>query len=334
MEEWKEIKNYTNYQVSNLGNVRHTINKNLRKFSNKSGYNKISLYSSDKLKEMFVHRLVAITFIDNPLNLPTVDHIDRNPFNNNVLNLRWASHLDQSNNRNLDNFNTNQYRQVYQLNRDTKEIIKLWSSLQLIEKELKITESNIRRVCKRPNELTAGGFSWKYNEDLIENDEIFIDAYTNEHKIEKLNIKVSNYGRLKMESGRFTFGNVNEEAYMNYSNKNNKKYQVHRLVAYSFLNATNKLENQKYINHKDGNRSNNKVDNLEWCSAYENNMHKILKNAKSKKVVQYNLDNSVYKVYDCMEIASKETGINKNTLINRVNKGSKFVNGFKFKYLS
>lgn len=46
-----------------------------------------------------VHRLVAETFIPNPENKPEVDHIDRNPNNNSVSNLRWVTVQENNNNR-------------------------------------------------------------------------------------------------------------------------------------------------------------------------------------------------------------------------------------------
>jgi len=47
-------------------------------------------------QKFYTHRLIAETFIENPEDKPTVDHIDRNPSNNRLDNLRWATHKEQS----------------------------------------------------------------------------------------------------------------------------------------------------------------------------------------------------------------------------------------------
>ena len=52
-------------------------------------------------KKYLVHRLVAETFIPNPDNKPCIDHIDRDPTNNNVQNLRWATLHENQNNRSI-----------------------------------------------------------------------------------------------------------------------------------------------------------------------------------------------------------------------------------------
>ena len=48
-----------------------------------------------------LHRIIAQHFIPNPDNLPQVDHIDRNPFNNSIENLRWVSSSDNNRNRTM-----------------------------------------------------------------------------------------------------------------------------------------------------------------------------------------------------------------------------------------
>ena len=59
----------------------------------------ISLCKDGKKITKKVHRLVGEAFIENPENKPTIDHINQNPLDNRVENLRWATHKEQANNR-------------------------------------------------------------------------------------------------------------------------------------------------------------------------------------------------------------------------------------------
>jgi len=61
---------------------------------NETGYLYVSLIKDNIVNRISVHRLVALTYIDNPLNLPEVHHIDNNRSNNNMSNLKWVSVKD------------------------------------------------------------------------------------------------------------------------------------------------------------------------------------------------------------------------------------------------
>lgn len=61
---------------------------------NKQGYCQVCI----QYKRYYVHRLVAETFLENPENKPTVDHINRTPSDNMVSNLRWATYKEQLDN--------------------------------------------------------------------------------------------------------------------------------------------------------------------------------------------------------------------------------------------
>ena len=114
MEQYKTITEYPNYEISSYGNVRNSkTGKILSLCSDTGGYLKVSLYGPHDKKSFKVHRLVAIHFVDNPDNKPTVDHIDNDRTNNNAINLRWATSQEQARNTGLSKANTSGVKGVY-----------------------------------------------------------------------------------------------------------------------------------------------------------------------------------------------------------------------------
>ena len=85
---------------------------------------------------------------------------------------------------------------------------------------------------------------------------------------------------------------------------------AHRLVAESFLE--NLDENRKYVNHIDGNKQNNNVNNLEWVTAEENNLHawkNDLNHAHVLRAVnQYDMQGNFLKTYESLAEAKRATG--------------------------
>lgn len=108
VEIWKDLENYIGiYQISNTGKVKSLarpvyikdkiINLKERLLKNdidKKGYCRVTLSKNSKINRYLVHRLVANTFIDNPLNKPFVNHIDNNPSNNRSDNLEFVTHSE------------------------------------------------------------------------------------------------------------------------------------------------------------------------------------------------------------------------------------------------
>ena len=110
MELWKDIPNYEGfYQASDLGRIKSLdhVRKNgtneyiqkgkILKFNkNNSGYYQVRLSKNGVAKTYRVNRLIALTFIENPLNKETVNHINGNKLDNRVKNLEWATEREQA----------------------------------------------------------------------------------------------------------------------------------------------------------------------------------------------------------------------------------------------
>ena len=181
MEEfWKDIQGYEGkYQVSNLGNVKSLNYKNsgkeriLKYGINTKGYLNVCLcyLRKNKLSKTFaVHRLVAQAFIENPGNLPQVNHIDENIRNNCVSNLEWCTaeyniNFGTRNERSMFtrivNNGKTAPKKIDQYSLDGK-FIKTWNSGAELAKN-GFNKSSICQCCKGKLK-TSNGYIWKYHE--------------------------------------------------------------------------------------------------------------------------------------------------------------------------
>ena len=113
MEEYKIIKDFENYSVSNLGNIKNNkTDRILKPQIDTQGYYNVKLYINGKSFNKNIHKLVAESFIPNPFNKKCIDHINNDRLNNNVNNLRYVTYQENSMNSKLSSKNSSKYKGI------------------------------------------------------------------------------------------------------------------------------------------------------------------------------------------------------------------------------
>ena len=103
---FKPIPNFTNYLIDRNGNIYSSFTRKFLIPSSSNVYLSIGLINdNEETKRMYLHRLLALTFLDNPDNKLCIDHIDRNTRNNSLSNLRWSTHKENRRNSSKQNNN-------------------------------------------------------------------------------------------------------------------------------------------------------------------------------------------------------------------------------------
>lgn len=335
---YRTIVDFPKYEVSNTGEVRGPRGI-ISQHHRKDRYTSVKLYRSGKdgryeRKNRLVHRLVAIAFISNPDNRSIVNHKDGNRANNNVANLEWCTHRQNTVHAHTNDMINKWERKVAQYTVDGKFIAE-YSSLSKASRKTGVPLYNISKVCRK-NHRTAGGYRWKYSDNKeqeptpdIKNKEIWrqieeFDSYMISKEGQVFSLRRNKI--MSLHKAGYTRAKLF---------KDGKAYtkKVHILVAKAFLPS---VSGKPLVNHKNGDRHDNCVENLEWCTHRENAQHAVdtglCPRTKGKWVIKCALDGEELEMYTSIQDASEFTGTNREGISHVCHGRRKTAGGWKWKW--
>lgn len=156
---FKPVPNFEDYLIDKNGNTYSIKRKKFLKPYDQ-GYFTLGLYNKGKLHKVYLHRILGLTFIDNPDNKPCIDHIDRNKKNNKLENLRWANYVENRQNSNK-NFNnkighkhiTLEFYDLLNGRQGGRYRIKIITDNIKVSKNYDINKFNLNQVVEKRNEI-------------------------------------------------------------------------------------------------------------------------------------------------------------------------------------
>lgn len=166
-EIWRDIPRYEGlYSISTSGDIkslgrlircrggeRFKNETNVTSYPNQKGYVMVQLYKGGHRKNFTIHRLLSITFLENPENLPQINHKDGNKQNNSLENLEWCSSLHNVQHSRITGLNKNYGEKVNTVKLKESEVLKIdrlyrsgGTSLRKLARQFNVCKNTIRSI--------------------------------------------------------------------------------------------------------------------------------------------------------------------------------------------
>lgn len=261
------------YQISSTGNFYNKQTGKKLNTNTRNGYMQCSLSRNNgRSFTIATHRAVALAFIPTDDISLYVNHIDHNKLNNRYDNLEWVDQKE----------NIRQAGDKGRIKRHNKKVIRIGNNgepnVEYPSTIAAATAHNVDRTtisaALRGKNPTAGGYKWKYS-DEVQSEDFDIDDFAEITNYP--NYLISKKGQIYSKTFKRLLKpvkNANGYLYVSLCNvehtPSKRNWYVHQLAAQIFLEE---IEGKDQVNHINKIKTDNRLENLEFVSASENMIH-------------------------------------------------------------
>lgn len=264
------VLKFPHYKVNVGGDVFSIITqKLLTPQGDQNSYPYVGLTTeSSKNRNIYLHRLVASTFLPHPICMKMiVHHLNGDRTDCRASNLKQVTSSENSMMRHIF-----PGRKVEQVNLVSGDLVKTWNRITDAANALCIAGENISKVCRKKQQ-SAGGFLQRYPEIEDLPGEQWIPVISTKFGIYFPLYSISTHGRVKkISDSRLLRPYLDSSGYYQVRltrNFNTQSFRVHKLMAIVFL-LHDYSETRRFVDHIDNHRRNNNLLNLRWVSQAEN----------------------------------------------------------------